>query len=74
MLEVAQKFIKVKTKDWLPEMVKEPVQEHLLKLIASKRKGVRKPAGDADKGRPGNVVNLFEALKKSLQADNSLRS
>ncbi|KRE11723.1 hypothetical protein ASE66_24770 [Bosea sp. Root483D1] len=73
-LEVAQKFIKAKTKDWSPEMVKDPVQEHLLKLIASKRrKGVRKPAGDADKGRPGNVVNLFEALKKSLQ-DKSLRS
>jgi DNA end-binding protein Ku len=26
------------------------------------------------KARPGNVVNLFEALKKSLQADKSLRN
>lgn len=74
LLDLAQRFIKAKTKDWSPEMVKDPVQEHLLKLIASKkRKGARKPAGDADKGRPGNVVNLFEALKKSLQADKSLR-
>lgn len=56
-------------------MVKDPVQEHLLKLIASKkRKGARKPAGDAEKGRTGNVVNLFDALKKSLQADKSLKS
>lgn len=75
LLDLAQKFIKAKTKDWSPEMVKDPVQEHLLKLIASKkRKGARKPAGDAEKGRTGNVVNLFDALKKSLQADKSLKS
>jgi len=74
LLDLAQRFIKAKTKDWSPKMVKDPVQEHLLKLIASKnRKGARKTAtGAADKGRPGNVVNLFEALKKSLQADKSL--
>jgi non-homologous end joining protein Ku len=76
LLDLAQRFIEAKTKDWSPEMVKDPVQEHLLKLIASKkRKGARKTAtGAADKGRPGNVVNLFEALKKSLQADRSLQS
>jgi DNA end-binding protein Ku len=75
LLGLAQKFIEAKTRDWSPEMVKDPVQEHLLKLIASKkRKGTRKAASEGDKGRPGNVVNLFEALKKSLQADKALRS
>jgi DNA end-binding protein Ku len=55
-------------------LVKDPVQEHLLKLIASKkRKGSRKSAGSGEKDRPANVVNLFDALKKSLQADNSLK-
>jgi len=51
------------------------VQEHLLKLIAAKkRKGARKvTAAAGGKDRPGNVVNLFDALKKSLQADKSLR-
>ncbi|WID96511.1 Ku protein [Bosea vestrisii] len=75
LLDLAQKFIKAKTKDWSPEMVKDPVQEHLLKLIASKkrRKGVRISASKDAKERPGNVVNLFDALKKSLQADKSLR-
>jgi DNA end-binding protein Ku len=74
LLDLAQKFIRAKTKDWSPEMVKDPVQEHLLKLIASKKsKGARKSASQGEKGRPGNVVNLFEALKKSLQADKSLR-
>jgi len=75
LLDLAQKFIKAKSADWSPELVKDPVQEHLLKLIASKkrRKGARVSASRED-GRPANVVNLFDALKKSLQADKSLRS
>lgn len=75
LLALAQKFIKAKTREWSPDMVKDPVQEHLLKLIAAKkrRKGARASA-PAGKERPSNVVNLFEALKKSLQADKSLRS
>lgn len=74
LLDLAQKFIKAKTKDWSPAMVKDPVQEHLLKLIASKkrRKGTRVSASRDEGGRPANVVNLFDALKKSLQADKSL--
>ncbi|MGO4171888.1 non-homologous end joining protein Ku [Bosea sp. TAF32] len=75
LLKLAQKFIKAKSEDWSPEMVKDPVREHLLKLIASKkrRKGARVSAS-RDDGRPANVVNLFDALKKSLQGDKSLRS
>lgn len=70
LIELAQSFIKTKAKEWSPAMVKDPVQEHLLKLIASKRKGARRaksPSSPAAKA--GNVVNLFEALKKSLADD-----
>lgn len=75
ILDLAKKFIKSKTQDWSPAMVKDPVQEHLLKLIASKkRKAGAKPSVGRDGEKPGNVVNLFDALKKSLQADKSLRS
>lgn len=75
LLALAQKFIEAKTREWSPDMVKDPVQEHLLRLIAAKkrRKGARTAAPAGGKERPGNVVNLFEALKKSLQADKSLR-
>ncbi|KUL97364.1 DNA repair protein [Bosea sp. WAO] len=74
LLSLAQRFIATKTQDWSTDMVKDPVQEHLHKLIASKkRKGSRKSAVSGEKGRPANVVNLFDALKKSLQADKSLR-
>lgn len=74
LLALAQKFIEAKSEDWSPKMVKDPVQEHLLKLIASKKrqKGARVSAARED-GRPANVVNLFDALKKSLQSDKSLR-
>jgi len=72
LLSLAQKFIKAKSEDWSPAMVKDPVQEHLLKLIASKkRRKAARPSGARDDKRPANVVNLFDALKKSLQADKS---
>jgi len=75
LLALARKFITAKSEEWSPAMVKDPVQEHLLKLIASKkrRKGVR-PSASRDDKRPANVVNLFDALKKSLQADKSLKT
>jgi DNA end-binding protein Ku len=70
LLALAKKLIEERSKPWSPEMVKDPVQEHLLKLIASKRKRRVKPAARDDEAQPkGNVVNLFDALKKSLEAD-----
>ncbi len=59
-------------KDWSPEMVADPIQESLLKLIARKKKGERrrrktkatKPAAkDAGKS---NVIDIMDALKKSV--------
>lgn len=73
LLTLAQRFIAAKTKDWSMEMVKDPVQEHLLKLIASKKRKGARPTTGREAGKPGNVVNLFEALKKSLQEDKGLR-
>ena len=70
LLTLAQKFIKAKSQDWSPAMVKDPVQEHLLKLIASRRRRKAGRAASKEPARAGNVVNLFDALKKSLAADN----
>lgn len=70
LMTLARKLVRERTKDWSPDMVKDPVQEHLLKLIASKKgRKVRSKGGKAERG--GNVVNLFEALKKSLADDAS---
>ncbi|MBY3412348.1 Ku protein [Rhizobium laguerreae] len=65
-----EKVIKKRMKDWSPEMVSDPIQESLLQLIADKKKA--KPAKKAakskkdDDGKPSNVVNIMDALKKSV--------
>lgn len=74
LLQLAKKLIGERTKPWSAEMVKDPVQEHLLKLIAAKkRKGARISANPKGEKRGDNVVNLFEALKKSLEGEKAGR-
>lgn len=74
LLQLAKKLIDERTKPWSAEMVKDPVQEHLLKLIAAKkRKGTRVSANPKGEKQGDNVVNLFEALKKSLEGEKAGR-
>ncbi len=51
----------------------DPIQESLLKLIASKKKAlkpVKKAKGKkAESDAPSNVINIMDALKKSVEAD-----
>ncbi|WP_442638231.1 hypothetical protein [Rhizobium leguminosarum] len=66
-----QKVIKKRMKDWSPEMVSDPIQESLLKLIADKKKAkpAKKAAAKSKKGedkKPSNVVNIMDVLKKSV--------
>ncbi|QRM47381.1 Ku protein [Rhizobium sp. BG4] len=70
-----EKVIKKRTKNWSPEMVSDPIQESLLKLIAEKKKA-KKPSKktaeksrDDDKTKSDNVVNIMDALKKSVQKE-----
>ncbi len=73
LLQLAKKLVAERTKAWSSEMVKDPVQEHLLKLIANKkrRQGAKASASRAGEEKGGNVVNLFEALKKSLEGEKT---
>ncbi len=74
-----EKVIKGRMKEWSPEMAADPVQESLLKLIAEKKKA-RKPARKAksksakgdEEGRD-NVVNIMDALKRSVQKELKAR-
>lgn len=68
------KLIAEKTRAWSPKMVDDPVQEKMLELIASKRKRgakVSKPTRAAEP--PSNVVNIADALRKSLAAETKRR-
>ncbi len=73
MMPLVQQLIKKQTKDWSPKMVADPVQERLLEIIAAKKKSLKKPAKSKGKSAPSappnNVVNIMDALKKSVAAE-----
>ncbi|MNI26191.1 putative DNA repair protein YkoV [compost metagenome] len=73
LIPLVQKLIKQKTARWSPDMVSDPIQESLLKLIAEKKKQLkpRKPAKGkkAEDAPASNVVNIMDALRKSVEAD-----
>ena len=65
------KLIDARTEPWSDDLVSDPVQEELAKLIAgkaSKRKPAAKQRDDAP-ASSGNVVSIMDALKRSLAGD-----
>ncbi|OAV49308.1 Ku protein [Rhizobium sp. WYCCWR10014] len=69
-------IIKRHIDEWSPSMVSDPIQESLLKLIATKKKALKpskssKVAKDKkdDDAKPSNVISIMDALKKSVEAD-----
>ncbi|PDT15422.1 Ku protein [Rhizobium sp. J15] len=73
MMPLVRQLIKKQTKDWSPKMVADPVQERLLDIIAAKKKTLKRPAKAKGKpaasAPPNNVVNIMDALKKSVAAE-----
>lgn len=74
LLSLMKKLVKEETKDWSPSMVQDPIQKRLKTMIKSKQKNQTK-AAPAAKREPvkstGNVINIMDALKKSLAAEKS---
>jgi DNA end-binding protein Ku len=69
MVELARDIIKKKAGKFDPSEFDDQYEEALIELIRAKKAGRKVPkAKPAEK--PSNVVNLFDALKKSLAADN----
>ena len=62
--------IKSRKKAWSPEMVADPVQAGLLDIIAAKKKGAKKVKAkpSAEPEPPSNVINIMDALKRSVAA------
>lgn len=68
--QMMARLIKERTTDWDPTMVNDPVQERLLEIIASKKKGRRRPArAKPEAEAPSNVVSIMDALRKSLSTE-----
>ena len=67
------KLIEERTKEWDPSIVRDPVQDALKDIIASKKKqGGKPPARKKTEPEPAsNVVNIMDALKKSIAAETA---
>ena len=64
-LSLAADLIKSKSKKFDPKMFKDHYQEGLMEIIQAKL-GHRKPHIAKSRAEPGNVVNIMDALKRSL--------
>lgn len=69
MIELAEHIIDKKAAKFDPSKFEDAYEEALLELIRAKKAGKKAPKAKAA-AKPSNVVNLFDALKKSLAADN----
>lgn len=75
LVSLVQTLIDDLTKPWDPDMVRDPVQERLKHIIASKqKKTAKKPAKARKEAEPEaatNVVSIMDALKKSISHEKA---
>lgn len=71
MHKLMTRLIRERTADWDPVMLDDPVQANLKAIIAAKQSTRPKVRPRAEKlpDPPGNVVNIMDALRKSLAAE-----
>jgi DNA end-binding protein Ku len=65
-LSLVAKVIDERTKPWSPAMVSDPVQDRLKEIVASKEKGKRPIKAKREPERASNVIDIMDALRKSL--------
>lgn len=75
LMPLIQQLIKKQTQPWDAKMVVDPVQESLLDIIKAKKKALGKPAKAKAKAQepsppPSNVINIMDALRKSVAAES----
>ncbi|MDQ6432604.1 Ku protein [Mesorhizobium sp. LHD-90] len=66
MIELAERFIERHKGKFDPSTFEDRYETALLELIKSKKAGRKPPKAKPAAPKPSNVVNLFDALKKSL--------
>ncbi len=72
VMPLIQELIKKKTRHWDSKLVADPVQDKLLEIIKAKRKKTKRPAkarASELTATPNNVINIMDALRKSLEAE-----
>lgn len=77
LFSMVRKLIKDKTKDWNPDLLKDPVQKNLKSMITAKKKKTKAPSKAKSSTPPpptgGNVINIMDALRKSLANEKKQR-
>ena len=68
MIAIAEKIIAQKEEDFDPTKFDDRYEDALKELIEEKKKGHKIVRKDAPE--PSNVINLMDALKKSLSSSN----
>lgn len=75
VLKLLGRLIDSRTRPWSPELTTDPVQDKLLEIIAAKQKGRKRPrktaVEPAESG--GNVLNIMDALRKSIAEESQTR-
>lgn len=74
LMSLVTTLISERTKPWKREMASDPVQERLLEIITSKKKGKRPPRHEEAPERPSNVISIVDALKKSIASEEPRKS
>lgn len=68
-MKLVQTLIAERARPWSADLVKDPVQAELKKIIAAKKKGRARAQPKAPAEAPGNVIDIMDALKRSLKAE-----
>ena len=71
LVKLIKTLIAARKSDWEPDMVRDPVQDNILEMIARKKKGRKRPAKAGKKEPPpaSNVINIADALRKSIASE-----
>jgi DNA end-binding protein Ku len=67
MVGLAEEIIDRMTGEFEPEKFEDRYEDAMIELIRSKQAGLPAPKEKAS-ARPANVVNLMDALKRSIEA------
>lgn len=75
LLRLISEVIQERKTPWSGQMVRDPVQERLSDLVNEKKRGARRrPAARAEpEEAPSNVVNIMDALRRSVAAESGVK-
>jgi len=69
LTRLIKQLIEARTVPWSPSMVRDPVEANLRDIIAAKKKGKAPQKPKPQPATGGNVVNIMDALRRSIAAD-----